>query len=263
MRAVAAAGNGVISGCDPRTGGHFVNEIFLFHTAAGASPMADGWLTLTGMGSAGLCLLDSVELDELRFPIHVYKQGIAVDSEGAGRRRGAPGAHVEFGPVDCEMTIAYASDGTMYPALGVRVAVPLRRRGRSGATRTGASINSMPAPRCGWDRVKSSFRLLNPAAAMDPRWSASRNGWKTTFQRAGLRLNVRGKHMVSFWTTREGSTRTRPGASEPCAAPGIEPRPAGPGVATGRFERMSVELGHKCRMRIFPTGSLADPVAMR
>ena len=121
---------GVISGCDPRTGGHFVNEIFLFHTAAGASPMADGWLTLTGMGSAGLCLLDSVELDELRFPIHVYKQEIAVDSEGAGRRRGAPGAHVEFGPVDCEMTIAYASDGTMFPALGVRgggAAAPARQ----------------------------------------------------------------------------------------------------------------------------------------
>ena len=131
---------GVISGYDPRTGGHFVNEIFLFHTAAGASPMADGWLTLTGMGSAGLCLLDSVELDELRFPIHVYKQEIAVDSEGAGRRRGAPGAHVEFGPVDCEMTIAYASDGTMFPALGVRgggAAAPARqiRRDESGQER--------------------------------------------------------------------------------------------------------------------------------
>ena len=59
---------GVISGVDPRNGASYVNEIFLFHTAAGASPTADGWLTLTAMGSAGLCLLDSVELDELALP---------------------------------------------------------------------------------------------------------------------------------------------------------------------------------------------------
>ena len=112
--------SGVISGVDPRTGESYVNEIFLFHTGAGASPTADGWLTLTGMGSAGLCLLDSVEIDELRFPIRVYRQGLATDTEGAGHRRGAPGAHVEFGPVDCSMSVAYASDGTTFPAAGVR-----------------------------------------------------------------------------------------------------------------------------------------------
>jgi N-methylhydantoinase B len=110
---------GVISGIDPRNNESYVNEVFLFHTSAGASPTADGWLTLTGLGSAGLCLLDSVELDEMRFPIRVYRQGLAVDSEGAGRRRGAPGAHVEFGPINCDMMVAYASDGTHFPAAGV------------------------------------------------------------------------------------------------------------------------------------------------
>ena len=118
---------GVISGTDPRTGDNYVNEIFLAHTAAGASPTADGWLTLTSIGSAGLCLLDSVELDELRFPMRVYKQEIARDSEGAGRRRGAPGAHVEFGPVDCEMTVAYASDCSTFPANGARGGGPAER----------------------------------------------------------------------------------------------------------------------------------------
>ena len=81
----------------------------MFHTGAGASPQADGWLTLTGMGSAGLCLLDSVELDELRFPIKVYKQAISINSEGAGRRRGSPGAHVEYGPFKSKIKVAYAS----------------------------------------------------------------------------------------------------------------------------------------------------------
>ena len=111
---------GVISGHDPRNNKYFVNEIFLFHTAAGASPEADGWLTLTGMGSAGLCLLDSVELDELRFPMKVYKQEIYINSEGAGRRRGSPGAYVEFGPFGSNMKVAYASDGSHFPAAGVR-----------------------------------------------------------------------------------------------------------------------------------------------
>lgn len=111
---------GVISGHDPRNDRYFVNEIFLFHTAAGASPDADGWLTLTGMGSAGLCLLDSVELDELRFPMKVYKQEIYINSEGAGRRRGSPGAYVEFGPFGSNMKVAYASDGSHFPAAGVR-----------------------------------------------------------------------------------------------------------------------------------------------
>ena len=111
---------GVISGLDPRNNNYFVNEIFLFHTAAGASPSADGWLTLTGMGSAGLCLLDSVELDELRFPMIVYRQEIYKNSEGAGRRRGSPGAYVEFGPLKSKMKIAYASDGSYFPAAGVR-----------------------------------------------------------------------------------------------------------------------------------------------
>tara|TARA_B110000116_G_scaffold9783_1_gene8117 strand:+ start:1940 stop:3700 length:1761 start_codon:yes stop_codon:yes gene_type:complete len=111
---------GVISGHDPRNNKYFVNEIFLFHTAAGASPEADGWLTLTGMGSAGLCLLDSVELDELRFPMKVYKQEIYINSEGAGKRRGSPGAYVEFGPLGSNMKVAYASDGSYFPAAGVR-----------------------------------------------------------------------------------------------------------------------------------------------
>ena len=75
---------------------------------------------MTAVGTAGLCLLDSVELDELRFPMRIYRQEIAVDSEGPGRRRGAPGGHVEFGPTGGEMTVAYASDGTVNPAQGAR-----------------------------------------------------------------------------------------------------------------------------------------------
>ena len=36
---------GVISGTDPRNGNRYLNEIFLYHTTAGAAPTTDGWLT--------------------------------------------------------------------------------------------------------------------------------------------------------------------------------------------------------------------------
>src|SRR5262249_15261062 len=42
------------------------------------------------------------------------------DSEGAGRFRGAPGAYVEFGPVEGELEVVYLSDGTHTSTRGVR-----------------------------------------------------------------------------------------------------------------------------------------------
>ena len=42
------------------------------------------------------------------------------DTEGAGRFRGAPSLYVEYGPVDTELEVLYAADGTINPALGVR-----------------------------------------------------------------------------------------------------------------------------------------------
>ncbi len=116
---------GVISGRDPRKGGApFINEIFLASTGGAGSPWADAWLTTGHVGSAGMTFLDSVELDELRFPIRVRQQRIIPDSEGAGRFRGAPGVCVEYGPTETDLTVAYASDGTCHPAKGVRDGLP-------------------------------------------------------------------------------------------------------------------------------------------
>jgi N-methylhydantoinase B/oxoprolinase/acetone carboxylase alpha subunit len=42
------------------------------------------------------------------------------DTEGAGRFRGAPSLYIEYGPVDTELEVLYAADGTVNPALGVR-----------------------------------------------------------------------------------------------------------------------------------------------
>jgi N-methylhydantoinase B len=112
----------VISGKDPRrSDAPFVNQLILAVTGGAGSPTADGWLTILGIGAAGFLFRDSVEIDEMKYPIVVHEQRIVADSEGAGRFRGSPGARVAFGPTeDCELDVVYLSDGTYNASEGVR-----------------------------------------------------------------------------------------------------------------------------------------------
>lgn len=108
----------VISGHDPRRDVPFMNQLVLAWTGGAGTPHEDGWLTTGGVGDGGALLRDSVEVDEMKHPIMIWRQSILPDTEGAGRRRGAPGALAEFGPVGCAIEAAYLSDGTVNPPLG-------------------------------------------------------------------------------------------------------------------------------------------------
>ena len=111
----------VISGIDPRTGGRYVNQIFLACTGGPATPTADGWVNFSQPIDVGVMARDSVEVDEQKYPLRVRRQGLIPDSEGAGRRRGAPGALAEFGPSGDElMNCALAVDGRVFHPKGVR-----------------------------------------------------------------------------------------------------------------------------------------------
>jgi N-methylhydantoinase B len=128
---------GVISGVDPRSGGPFVNQLMLACTGGAGGPLADGWLTTLGIGAAGFLLRDSVEIDEMKYPVRVHEQRLLPDSEGAGRRRGSPGAYVEYGPVGAGMDVIYLSDGTFNAPRGARGGgdggrAEQRRRGLDG-----------------------------------------------------------------------------------------------------------------------------------
>ena len=113
---------GVISGVDQRRHDTpFINQLFLLSTAGPASPRADGWLNFVHAGNAGMCLLDSVELDELHFPIVVRSRRIVPDSEGAGRTTGAPAGYCEYGPAPGgSLSVSYIADGTFNGAKGAR-----------------------------------------------------------------------------------------------------------------------------------------------
>jgi len=118
--AVIPAAAAVVSGEDPRTGKPFVNQIFLAVTGGAGTPWSDAWLTIFHVGCGGMLRRDSVEGAEMAHPILVRAQEVVPDTEGAGRHRGAPSARVEYGPVGTSISVAYGTDGTVNPALGVR-----------------------------------------------------------------------------------------------------------------------------------------------
>ena len=75
----------VLSGLDPRHDDEpYIDQLVLAYTGGPGGPSADGWLTFAGLTDAGVLQWNSVELDELRFPIRIDSQRIAIDTEGVG-----------------------------------------------------------------------------------------------------------------------------------------------------------------------------------
>jgi N-methylhydantoinase B len=117
---ILPASIGVISGKDPRRNNEdFVNQIFLLFTGGAGSAWNDSWVTIAHAGNGGMCYIDSVELDELHFPILVKGRWVVTDTEGAGRTTGAPSGYCEFGPIgDKPLDVGWVADGAINAASG-------------------------------------------------------------------------------------------------------------------------------------------------
>jgi N-methylhydantoinase B len=113
---------GVISGRDPRRAeAPYVNQVFLLDTGGPAAPAADAWLTICHAGNGGMCFIDSVELDEMNFPILIAARHLVPDTEGAGRTTGAPAGYCEYGPIGGNsMDVAFVADGAINKPQGTR-----------------------------------------------------------------------------------------------------------------------------------------------
>jgi N-methylhydantoinase B len=110
-----------LSGRDPRhSDAPFVDMMILGNSGGAGHPHGDGWVTNGETSDGGSMMRDSTEVLELLRPIRVWADRIVPDTEGAGRFRGAPSLYIEYGPVDTELEVLYAADGTVNPALGVR-----------------------------------------------------------------------------------------------------------------------------------------------
>lgn len=114
------AGIGVISGRDPfKNDKAYVNQVFVGYAGGGARHDHDGWLTYCGPANAGLIQLDSVEVDESMYPIVIEERGVLPGSQGFGEFEGGPAVGGVFYPLEHDMTIVYAADGTTFPPRGV------------------------------------------------------------------------------------------------------------------------------------------------
>lgn len=110
-----------LSGRDPRhENAPFVDMMILGNSGGAGHPHGDGWVTNGETSDGGSMMRDSTEVLELLRPIRVWSDRIVPDTEGAGRFRGAPSLYIEYGPVDTDLEVLYAADGTVNPALGVR-----------------------------------------------------------------------------------------------------------------------------------------------
>ena len=182
------AGIGVISGRDPFKGGKpYVNQIFVGYGGGGARHGFDGWLTYCGPANAGLIQLDSVEVDESMYPILIESRGVSPGSQGFGEYEGAPAMEGVFHPLDHDMTIVYAADGTEFAPKGVL-------GGGAGANSTSVKLTgdggSVTLPAFAEEVIENGARIAfraaggggygAPAARTPERVAASvERGWLT------------------------------------------------------------------------------------
>lgn len=118
---VLPIGAGVISGRDARRGDRpFVGLMVTAFSGGPGCCEADGWLTFNYGGTGGMLMRAQSEADELLYPVVIWKDEIIPDTEGAGRRRGAPSVHFEWAPARHAVTVIWASDGQVHAAAGAR-----------------------------------------------------------------------------------------------------------------------------------------------
>lgn len=115
-----APGKAVISGTDVRTDRPYVNQIIVGGTGGPATPFVDGWPTYQRPVAGALLYHDSIEVDEQRYPILITERALVPDSGGAGKLRGGPSTKVVLEPRFGTVAFAYALEGRLNPARGVR-----------------------------------------------------------------------------------------------------------------------------------------------
>jgi len=114
------AGAAVISGEDFRRGGSpYVNQLLIGGNGGPGGPDCDGWLTYGIPVVAGLMYADSMELDELRFPILFERARLLPSTAGAGRHRGAPAMETSYRVREGSMVVVIISDGQHNAPRGV------------------------------------------------------------------------------------------------------------------------------------------------
>jgi N-methylhydantoinase B len=111
----------VISGIDERHGRAepYINMVFFGLSTGPGVHGHDGWITYEAPNGGGVLALDSIEHDEVLYPLLIESRRVAKDSMSAGRWNGAPSAEGVYRSLSGDMTVAYCSDGEHNPSKGV------------------------------------------------------------------------------------------------------------------------------------------------
>ena len=118
----SSAGNmAVVSGIDGRGGRSdpYINMVFFGLSTGPGVHGHDGWITYEAPNGGGVLALDSIEHDEVLYPLLIEARQIAKDTSGAGQWNGAPAAQGAYCSLSGDMTVAYCSDGDINVAKGV------------------------------------------------------------------------------------------------------------------------------------------------
>jgi len=109
-----------LQGRDPRTGKPFIWHLFQARPGGGASSAGDGWPGAGEWQAAGGIKFGSIEVHEVRFPLHFRRHEFRPDSGGDGHHRGGPGGELELIIETAEPALGNtAGDGVKYGACGL------------------------------------------------------------------------------------------------------------------------------------------------
>ncbi|MGE0419143.1 MAG: hydantoinase B/oxoprolinase family protein [Acetobacteraceae bacterium] len=108
-----------VSGTDARYDGRpYANQILMGYWGGPGVPGHDGWLTFGGAGAQGMLWQSSVEVAEQQQPVLVECLELAVDSGGAGRWEGGPGAHLIYRVRHDPVRFTTNAGGNDFPPFG-------------------------------------------------------------------------------------------------------------------------------------------------
>jgi N-methylhydantoinase B len=109
-----------IQGTDPRSGKPFIWHLFQARPGGGASAAGDGWPGAGEWQAAGGIKFGSIEVQEVRFPLHFRRHEFRAGSGGDGRHRGGVGGELELVIETAEPAVGNtAGDGVKYGACGL------------------------------------------------------------------------------------------------------------------------------------------------
>jgi N-methylhydantoinase B len=109
-----------VQGTDPRNEKPFIWHLFQARPGGGGSAAGDGWPGAGEWQAAGGIKFGSLEVQEVRFPLHFRRHEFRPDSGGDGRHRGGPGGELELVIETAAPAVGNtAGDGVKYGACGM------------------------------------------------------------------------------------------------------------------------------------------------